>query len=452
MKYLSNWQPLANEDRHTALLFGFMRHAPVAAALNPWLSRVLDKPVNATPLSQQAFWPSLRSVVPGSVRTEPELVFFADDGAPLTVVVEVKPGYGMLQLDQICREVVDVASATGASRVACVMIGADLGPPMDLGEWRADARRSVAELLPDQTVDVDLAYASFASLGRAARSCAESRPEWSPYAEDVLSQLRRKGLLGYEGAPMIDDLGELTIPTAVETFNRSVRAAKDFLLLLHGQPRFAQMSLLSWANTHKMYRNGGSEALTQPAEWFETTVAMCVYKRESWAPTHAVFVCFDLLGRGGSNAELCVGACDVRGEFTYGFVRAEPTHDLTHAVLGDVEGDLHERAAGPDGHWLFDRRPWVPGQGDEDVEWALSRLKAATRVWDSPLADVHGLTTPEFEGVSTERLRNWLRWWEEPTRSPDGSAEAGRTPADEVAKLRDELRARGALEPEQASG
>src|SRR4051812_7008909 len=121
MKYFSNWQPLSNEDRHTALLFGFMRHAPVLHALNPWLSLVLGRDVAAAPLEQGSFWPTFPSRVPGSLLTQPELVFDAHDGRPLTVVVEVKPGYGMLDLAQISREVIDTAAFRKASRVACVM-------------------------------------------------------------------------------------------------------------------------------------------------------------------------------------------------------------------------------------------------------------------------------------------------------------------------------------------
>jgi len=126
MKYLSHWQRLDNEDKHTALLFGFLRHAPVESALNPWLTSILKRQVTAEPLEQSSFWPRLRSIVPGSLLTEPELVFQADDGKPLplSVVIEVKPGHDMHYLDQVRREVVDVASARGARRIACVMVGA----------------------------------------------------------------------------------------------------------------------------------------------------------------------------------------------------------------------------------------------------------------------------------------------------------------------------------------
>lgn len=386
MKFLSNWQPLINEDRHTALLFGFMRHAPAASALNPWLSRVLGRSAEAEPLGQHEFWPNLRSVVPGSVSTQPELLLRANDGAPLTVVIEVKPGYGMLQLGQICREVVDTASATGAARIACVMVGADLGPPMHLGAWLDDVTRSLREHLPDQTVEAELRYASFASLGQAARECADRRPEWRAYADDVVAQLRQKGLLGYDGAPMLEDLDGLTIPNVVEGFNRSILAARDFFLQLHGQPRFADLGLSPYQAAHKMLRDGGSEVPSQPVKWFKTTVAMCLYKRHGWAPTRVVFACFDLLGRDSSHADLCVGASDVTGSHTYGFAKAEPDQDLAHPVLSGAAPELPETKAGPDGQWRFDRRPWTPGHADEDIDWALSRLASAARVWDEDLA------------------------------------------------------------------
>lgn len=80
------------------------------------------------------FWPTLPSVYPGSVTTQPELVFDATDPEPRKVVIEIKPGYGQQSLDQIVREVVDVAVRSSASRIACVMVGADLGAPMDVAK------------------------------------------------------------------------------------------------------------------------------------------------------------------------------------------------------------------------------------------------------------------------------------------------------------------------------
>jgi hypothetical protein len=391
MKYLSNWQPLVNEDRHTALLFGFMRHAPVEA-LDSWLSLTLGRSVEAVPLRQQAFWPNLPSVIPGSLMTQPELVFEADDGSPLTVVVEVKPGYSMLELDQICREVVDVANARGASRVSCLMVGADLNAPMDLRAWCAKVEEALQENLPERIVEAELAYASFASLGRGARDFAAGTPEWSAYAEDVLAQLRRKGLLGYDGAPMLDDLEELTVPNAVEAFNRSIRAARDFFLQLHGQPSFIALGLKPYWKEHRMVRNGGSETPTQPVEWFETTVVMCLYKRDAWQPTCAAFVCFDLVGRDGEHADLCAGACKVMaGNGTYGFARAERAAPTDQALRETADEMLPEAMADPETEWRLDRVEWKPGQADEDIDWTITRLQHAIKIWDADNND-HGLS------------------------------------------------------------
>ena len=184
--------------------------------------------------------------------------------------------------------------------------------------------------MPGQKVQVELAYASFASLGRAAQECAVLAPEWTPYAEDVRTKLQLKGLLGYDGAPMLDDLESLSVPSAVEAFNRSIRAARNFLLQLHSQPGFVDLGLKPFAqNAHRLYRNGGSETLTAQVDWFETTVAMCLYRYDGWDPQRVVFVCFDLLGSNGSDADLCVGACEVSREYTYGWARAAPAENST---------------------------------------------------------------------------------------------------------------------------
>ena len=37
---------------------------------------------------------------------------------------------------------------------------------------------------------------------------------------------------------MLDDLEALTVPNAVEVFNRAMRAARKFYLQLHGQSQF----------------------------------------------------------------------------------------------------------------------------------------------------------------------------------------------------------------------
>jgi hypothetical protein len=46
----------------------------------------------AEPLEAASFWPTFVSVAEHSSFTVPELVFQAEDGQPLTIVVEVNPG------------------------------------------------------------------------------------------------------------------------------------------------------------------------------------------------------------------------------------------------------------------------------------------------------------------------------------------------------------------------
>ena len=75
------------------------------------------------------------------------------------------------------------------------MVGADLAAPMDLSEWKREVDRWLADLLAGQEVQVELAYASFASLGRAAQKCAALAPEWGggAFAQVVTGGVVRVG-------------------------------------------------------------------------------------------------------------------------------------------------------------------------------------------------------------------------------------------------------------------
>jgi hypothetical protein len=57
-------------------------------------------------------------------------------------------------------------------------------------------------------------------------------------------------------------------------------------------------------------------------------------------------------------------------------------------------------------------------------------------------SNTKGLTSAEFDGVPTPTLKHWLGWWEKPERTWCGAEEAGRDPATEARKLRDELETR----------
>jgi len=237
VKLYENWLPLDSEDAQTALVFGALRHLPVEHGLRPWLSTVLSRSVKAAPLEVEDFWPRLPSIVDGSTTTEPELVFEVNDGQPLLIVIENKPRHGGHTVEQISREAVDTAKQRGAARLALVMVGGDIGPPMDVTAWHAGTIARLQEYgLSD--VEFELFYSSWAAIGRVLKDCAERQPTWARYIEDALAQLRFNALLGYNGAPVFDDLENMTVPSVVEGYNRAMLAARQFFLTLHGQSGF----------------------------------------------------------------------------------------------------------------------------------------------------------------------------------------------------------------------
>jgi hypothetical protein len=374
VSFLSRWQPLRDEDAHTALVFGFLRHAPTTVALDRWLTSTLGRPVSALPLERSSFWPSLESVVEGSQFTEPELVFEANDGGLLTVVIEVKPGYGMFMLGQLSREVIDVANVTGARRIASVMVGADLGPPASNVGWEEQIRAEAGAKL-SFPIEVSLHYSSFAALGSAIEDCGREHPEWAPYAVDVTAQLRRKGLMGYEGAPMLDDLEGLTVPNAVEVYNRTVRAARQFFLQLHGQQAFLDLGFKpppGWS--YRMLRDDPSMTLTEDEVWFTTTVLLSQYDHDDFPERTRAFLAFDLLGSGGEDADMLAGrvSCSKLDDLGAGWFA---TAIRETAAVDDPLWS--EEATYRSATWRFDRRPWHASQPDEDIAWALARLRSA---------------------------------------------------------------------------
>jgi hypothetical protein len=387
MTYFSRWSPLHDENAHTALTFGFLRHAPVEQALAPWLSEVLGRPVTTTVLTPDNFWPTYRSIVDGSKWTEPELVFDADDGSRLTIVVEAKPGYDQQRREQITREIIDAAHAEESERVACIMVGADLGPLMPVEEWAKHIRDELGSHGLGQ-VACELRYASWASLGKAASRCAEQAPDWRRYAEDVVEQLRLNVLMGYDGAPALDGLeGGLTLVNAVEAFNLTIGAARQFFLALHTASGFVAAGLRPYGGYHRMMRDGSSEAPTASAAFFETTVLLCLYDKPSWTAGQVVFVAFDLTP--GDEPELQAGAGFVssKGEtMVYRWAHAdEPEGELQDAALRAAanEGFPYAAVYEPGAEWVYDGEPWLPRQPDADIAWAVAKLETACSVWDA---------------------------------------------------------------------
>src|SRR2546423_46315 len=90
-----------------------------------------------------------------------------------------------------------VSETTPPRRIACVMVGADLGRPPTSNSWEAAINAFTRTQLAFP-LQLELHYSSFADLGMAIDACGRDSPGWSEYAADVNAQLRRKGLLGYE--------------------------------------------------------------------------------------------------------------------------------------------------------------------------------------------------------------------------------------------------------------
>jgi hypothetical protein len=122
-KFYRLWQPLdgASEDVHTALVFGYLRHAPAKAALAPWLTHV-GEPVAVDELELDAHWPDYESVF-GGTTTQPELAFSAAIGGRMRLIVIENKIYEPHTLDQTHRELIDSVRKGDAIDATLVMVG-----------------------------------------------------------------------------------------------------------------------------------------------------------------------------------------------------------------------------------------------------------------------------------------------------------------------------------------
>lgn len=388
MKFESHWQPLRNEDAQTALVFGFLRHAPTSLALDVWLSDLLKRPATGSPLEVTSFWPRYPAGQDGGVFTEPDVVIDADDGQPLLVIVECKPLYGQHTPEQLAREAVDAARHLEPERVAVVLVAADPGAPADLPAWEQQAR---ADLAADgmAAIQVDFLYSSWARLARAVEHAARTDAAWRAYAHDVLTRLRVHGALDYEGAPMLDDLDGLTLRNAVEAYHRIMRAYRQLALAVHHHPVIAELALEPFAGGHAMLRDGRSHGLPGEPGYFETTVLITPYWRPGWPNSCGVFFAAWLTGEDGPHLE--VGAFTLnagRGELPWQFAWADSADELNSAELESVIGaTLDTRAAARHAEFVYAERRWRPEDGDGDVEWIAQGMRAAAKAW--PAADQH---------------------------------------------------------------
>lgn len=390
VSFFAAWQPLKNEDAQTALVFGYLRHAPPETALSPWLSEVLGRRVRCDPLDVADFWPTYKSMIAGRLRTTPELVFTAEDSdGDVTVVVEAKRVPEGHEVGQLIREAIDAATDLGSTRLALVMVGVDAGRPKQMSEWKA----SIGEELEGHGLSnsgFELHYSSWARVGRWIVASGEGVPELQRYASDAASQLARNGLLGYTGAPMTDDLGELTVLSAFALANRTTKQARLFFLTLLGENRFSALALEPVEAKPSMLRDGvRARSLTREEGWFETTTLLSHFHKPAWEAGVGVFVAFFVAGE-RQFPELAVGAYaaaehapDLQNAFAWAGP-AKPSK-LTRAGLMSASASLLSETAYSDYRrvqWRYGLRNWIPGKADEDLAWTLDALEEATAIWD----------------------------------------------------------------------
>jgi hypothetical protein len=379
VKFFSRWQRPEIEDHLTALVLGFMRHAPVALACSPWLSEVLGRPVRVESITVGDLWPNFPTLAKDGMRTEPDAVLRVEDGSPLLVVIEVKPDEGAQSLAQLRREAVDVAAATGAGRVAVVMLDAGLGPPPEMVIWTAALTAEVPELL-GRPCALELRHSSFRQVAATLAEAGRRDLTWAAYAEDVTGQLRRKGLTGYDGAPIIDEEVEMGLREAAEAFNVATRQTRELALAVCSHPRWHAAQL---APTATLHRGANTAVLPGSASWFEQR-AFLVVSRVPDGPkgAHVVFG-VDLTPRAGGPSQLVAGAALLQCS------PPEAWYWLHHGKGATAGGALaapvaelpfHEMGEKPDrAEWRLDRREWLPGAADDDLAWCLDRVECARR-------------------------------------------------------------------------
>lgn len=299
------------------------------------------------------------------------------------MIVEAKPGYGMHREEQLVREVVDTALGEGAARIALIAVGADMGDPVDLEEWQAAVRAALdAHALTD--VEAEVRYSSWAKLGRQIERCAHEVPVLRTYAHDAVAQLRFNALLGYDGGPVHDDLEELNLTNAIVLFNRAMASARQFYLTLHDQPAFRATGLGPLGNSYRMLRNGASTGLSQHEELFQVTTFISPYRKSTWRTGLGAFAAFYFAS--DNEPKLHVGAfhSPATSELHWDYEYSEGVEELDTPELDALDKThLPWAAAGTRSEWVYDERPWKPGDGDADVTWAVDRLVVATTALDA---------------------------------------------------------------------
>lgn len=374
MKFYSVWQPLKNEDAHTALVFGFLRHAPPELALQPWLQSVLGPPVKTNSLSIEHFWPPY----PSSHQeiTEPDLAFPVD-GGDSWVIVEAKPSYQQHAASQLSREVIDTVAATGASHVTLIMVAADLGEPPEREAWEQHIRAKLAE--SGLGAKMRLAYSSWADLGAQIEACGQASSAWAAYAADVLQQLRNKALLGYRGVDVFQGLSEINVATVIEAYNRLVLAARQFFLQLHGSPGFQALGLQPRGHKgFEMLRDDTSSVITQDPDWFTITTMISPYRHSGWPDGIGAFAGFFF---DDDEASIVTGAFAGSGfdnfALSFGYSEDVALDELKNELLQGAAQQLDAASKGGAIEFRYGTRIWSDSHPGDDIQWTLTGLEEA---------------------------------------------------------------------------
>lgn len=416
MKFDSHWQPLRNEDAQTALVFGFLRHAPTTLALDVWLTDTLGRTATGSPLQVSSFWPRYPADNDGRAYTEPDVVIDADDGERLFVVVECKPFYGQHTPEQLAREALDASRHLGLDRLAVVLVGADVGAPGELAAWRSQAQAALAAGGMAE-VTVEFRYSSWGRIARTIEHAARTDAIWRPYADDVLFRLRAHGVLDYDGAPVIDDLEGLTLKNAVEVVHRITRAFRLLALSVHGQRAVGDLGLVPMQG-HAMLRDGRSVALPGTPESFETSVLLVPYARPDWPTGCGVFFAAWLVEEDGPHLQ--AGAFKMsgtRGDLPWAYACSDFVDELEAAELESVRGATLDSLAASKAYgaeFVYAERRWQPADGEGDVEWIVDALTAAAKAW------------PGEQLVDFDRLSHLLEFRSPPDDDEDHPEGSGR--------------------------
>jgi hypothetical protein len=324
-------------------------------------------------------------VVEGHDWTVPDLVFTASDKrGELTVAIEAKRVPEGHDVDQLWREAVDTAAATGASRLSLVLVGVDVSAPSELASWERTVQRQLTAHAFD--VEVELRYSSWAELGECIEAVAATQPDLAIYAHDVLMQMELNGLRGYKGAPMADDLSVSSISDAFELVNRTIKQARQFFLTLTADSRFAELGLTpATGQKHAMLRDGGgARNLDRDEGWFLMSTFFGHYRRSAWPGGAGAFAA--IYNVEGAAPALDAGAYwgDTITDIQYSFAWADfAAQDSFRSALRDADAPaLTESARYKGTEWLYASSAWEPGRPKDDIDWTIEVISAAVGVWD----------------------------------------------------------------------